>query len=168
MSLKEKVAYLKGLAEGLGLDSESKEGKLISVIIDTLSDMAEDIVELSENALDIGDELDSLSSDLADVEEFLFDDEYDDDDDYDDFFGFDDDDDDDDYDDDDFDDDECGCEFCSGGALSYETACPSCGAEIAFDESDLVHDSIKCPSCGEELEFEFDVDEEDEDEDEED
>ena len=37
MSLKEKVAYLKGLAEGLGLESESKEGKLLLCVIDTLS-----------------------------------------------------------------------------------------------------------------------------------
>ena len=32
--MKEKVAYLKGLAEGLGLDKEGKEGKIIAAMID--------------------------------------------------------------------------------------------------------------------------------------
>ena len=162
MSIKEKVAYLKGLAEGLGLNSETKVEKLISVIIDTLSDMADEIEELNENALDIGEELDAISDDLADVEEFLFDDDYDTDDDYDDF-DFDEDDDDDDHD------EHCGCAFCSGANISYEVACPACGAEIELDESDLALESVNCPACGEELEFDFDnvFDDEDLNEDEE-
>jgi len=166
MSIKERIAFLKGLAEGLGLNPESKVEKLISVIIDTLSAMADEIDELSENALDIGEELDAISDDLADVEEFLFDDDYDDDDDDDDFGDFDDfedDDDDDDDEDEDFDDDDSGCEFCSRDGFSYEVECPSCGAEIELHESDLILDSIKCTSCGEELEFDFDDDDDDED-----
>ena len=155
MSIKEKVAYLKGLADGLGLDSESKEGKLISVIIDTLSDMADEIDELGENALDLGEELDAISGDLADVEEFLFDDEFEDESDFDDFVGFGDDD-----DDDDDDDDGCDCGFCEVGDFSYEIECPSCGAEIVLDESSLASGSAICSSCGNELEFEFDDEDE--------
>ena len=164
MSLKEKVAYLKGLAEGLGLDSETKEGKIISIIIETLSIMAGEIEELSENALDIGEELDAISSDLADVEEFLYGDDDDiDDDDYDDFFDFDDDD----EDDDDDHDDECGCGFCGAGSFPIDVQCPFCGVEMELDETDLACESVKCPACGEELEFEFDsYDEDDEDDDE--
>jgi len=149
MSIKEKVAYLKGLAEGLGLDSGKKDEKLISAIIDTLSDIADEIEELNENALDIGEELDAISDDLAEVEDLLFGEDYDDNDDYDDF-DFDDDDDDDDYD------DECGCAYCSGASTSYEVACPACGAEIELNESDLALESVTCKKCGEELEFEFD------------
>jgi len=154
MSIQEKVAYLKGLSEGLGLDAESKEGKLFLTIIDTLSAMAEEIEELSENALDIGEELDAISDDLADVEEFLFDDDYTDND-----FG--------DFDDDDFDDDyepdDCGCAFCSGDDFSFQVECPNCGVEIEISEPDLIHGSATCSSCGEELELEFDdVDEDDE------
>ena len=153
MSTKEKVAYLKGLAEGLGLDSDSKADKLFSAIIDTLSDMSAEIEELNENALDIGEELDAISSDLADVESFLYDDDFDDDD-FDDFDIFDDDDED--------DDDDCDCELCKGGSLTYEVACPACGVEIELDEDDLELDSVKCPKCGEELEFDFDGDDDDE------
>ena len=70
MTISEKVAYLKGLAEGLNLDTEkSKEGKLISVMIGIL------------------EEIDVLSDDLSDVEDVVFDedeDEDEDDEDYDD------------------------------------------------------------------------------------
>ena len=160
MSLKEKVAYLKGLSEGMGFDDESKEGKLFSNIIDTLSAMAEEIEELSENALDIGEELDALSDDLADVEEMLLSNKDDDDDDDRYFFGgFD--------DDDDEDDDECNCIFCRGGDFSLDVECPKCGAEIELDESDLSAETATCSACGEVFELDFDdEDEDDEDDDE--
>ena len=157
MTTKEKVAYLKGLAEGVGLDSDSKEGKVISAIIDTLSTIADEIEELNENALDIGDELDAISNDLAEVEDFIYDSDFDEDDDYDfDIFG--------DEDDDDDDDDDCDCEFCNGESFSYEVACPACGAEMELEEDDLVRGSAKCAACGEELEFDFDSDDEDDEE----
>ena len=38
MTTSEKVAYLKGLAEGMEIDKETKEGKLLNVIIDILED----------------------------------------------------------------------------------------------------------------------------------
>ena len=147
MSIKEKVAYLKGLAEGLGLDSESKEGKLISIIIDTLADVSEELEALTENALDIGDELDALSDSLADVEDILYDDDYDfdDDDDYEDFDSF---------------DDECDCGCGCPSEIVYEVACPACDAEIVLEESSLAQGSTNCPSCGELLEFDFDEDDE--------
>ncbi|SHH93242.1 hypothetical protein SAMN02745823_01503 [Sporobacter termitidis DSM 10068] len=142
MTVSEKVAYLKGLAEGLGLDTETKEGKLISVIIDTLEDISLELEELNENALDIGDELDALSDDLSDVEEVIFGD----------------------GDDDDLDDDDDGCcddDCCCGEEdCAYEVTCPSCGEDIVIEESDLENGSITCPKCGDKLEFEFDEDDE--------
>ena len=157
MSLKEKVSYLKGLAEGFDIGIESKEGKLITTIIDTLALMADEIEELAENALDIGDELDALSDDLADVEEYVFD-EFEDDDDL--FY--------DDDDDDLFDDEEehgchshCFCNMCGGDDMTFDVICPACGTEIELDEADLSEDSINCPQCNELLEFEFEDDEED-------
>ena len=35
MEITEKVAYLKGLAEGMELDTDKKVGKLLAAIIDT-------------------------------------------------------------------------------------------------------------------------------------
>ena len=74
MTISEKVAYLKGLAEGLNLDTEkSKEGKLISVMIGILEEVGLSIEDLEENALALGEEIDVLSDDLADVESVVFD-----------------------------------------------------------------------------------------------
>lgn len=147
MTVSEKVAYLKGLAEGLGLDKETKEGKLISVIIDTLEDIALELEELNENALDIGDELDALSDDLADVEGVVFGDEEDED-----------------EEDDEDADDSCDCcddECCCGDdECAYEVTCPSCGEDIIIEETDLENGFITCPKCGDKLEFEFDEDDE--------
>ncbi len=74
MTISEKVAYLKGLAEGLNLDTEkSKEGKLISVMIGILEEIGLSIEDLEENAQALGEEIDVLSDDLADVESVVFD-----------------------------------------------------------------------------------------------
>ena len=87
MTISEKVAYLKGLAEGLNLDTEkSKEGKLISVMIGILEEVGLSIEDLEENALALGEEIDVLSDDLADVESEVFGEDEEDDDEEDDFF----------------------------------------------------------------------------------
>ena len=153
MTISEKVAYIKGLADGLALSDETKEGKVLKAVIDVLGDIASEIDDLNENQLDIGDELDALSEDLGDVEDIIFGD-LDDDDECcdDDCCCCDDDDDDDDEDEDD--DDE----------LEFEATCPECGADIALSEADLNKGSAKCPSCGELLEFEFDGEEDEEEE----
>ena len=72
MEISEKVAYLKGLAEGLNLDTDSKEGKLIAAIIDVLDDMAEKFAEIDDELCDVEDGLDAVSDDLSDVEETLY------------------------------------------------------------------------------------------------
>ena len=72
MEISEKVAYLKGLAEGLNLDTESKEGKLIAAIIDVLDDMAEKFADVEDELCDVEDGLDAVSDDLSDVEETLY------------------------------------------------------------------------------------------------
>ncbi len=80
MTISEKVAYLKGLAEGLDLDTEkSKEGKLISVMIGILEEIGLSIEDLEENTVALGEEIDALSDDLSDVEDVVFDEDEDDD-----------------------------------------------------------------------------------------
>ena len=128
MEIMEKVAYLKGLAEGLALDTDSKEGKLIAAIIDVLDDMAEEILELEEELSDVEDGLDAVSDDLSEVEEAILEMEEDEDDDY-----------------EELDEDE---EY-------FETTCPVCEEEIVFDEMTLEAGEILCPNCGEKLEFDL-------------
>ncbi len=144
MTTAEKVAYLKGLMEGMNIDRESNEGKLFSVIADILNDVALDIEELEGDIYDLGEDVDAISDDLSDVEDYLFEDEDDDDDDYDD--------DDDDYD---YDEDE--------EPLFFEVTCPACDNTITVDEDVLNLGAIQCPNCGEMLEFDIDEDDEEED-----
>ena len=72
MEITEKVAYLKGLAEGMELDTEKKEGKLLAAIIDVLDDMALEIEDLKDAQEELGDGLDAVSDDLEDVEDVVF------------------------------------------------------------------------------------------------
>ena len=83
MTISEKVAYLKGLADGLAIDTEkSKEGKLINEIIGILEEIGYSIEDLEDSAAALGEEIDAISDDLSDVEEVVFDDEQDEDDDF--------------------------------------------------------------------------------------
>ena len=46
--IKEKVAYLKGLTEGLGLDDTTSEGKVLLHIVEILDDMADALEGLAD------------------------------------------------------------------------------------------------------------------------
>lgn len=145
MTVSEKVAYLKGLCAGMELTEDSKEHKLLLAIIDTLETVAEKMDELDENALDLGEEIDAISDDLAEVEDIVFGED----------------------EDEDYEEDGCHCghhhyhyDDEDEEAALYEVKCPACGNEITVDEEVLDLGSIDCPKCGEKLEFEFD-DEED-------
>lgn len=144
MTTAEKVAYLKGLAEGFGLDPNAKEGKLLSVIADILEDLALDVEDIHDELAELEDGLDIVSEDLADVEELLFGDDEDPDDEY-----------------EDEDDDE---ELDTEGLTLYEAQCPTCGEYVTFEESVLEQGGIVCPACGESLEFELDPADGDEEE----
>ena len=72
MEISQKVAYLKGLAEGLALDTETKEGKLIAAIIDVLDEMSIRFEDIDDNLVDLEDGLDAVSDDLSEVEEALY------------------------------------------------------------------------------------------------
>ena len=45
MDICEKIAYIKGLAEGLSLDETTKEGKILAAVIDLLGDITEEICD---------------------------------------------------------------------------------------------------------------------------
>ena len=71
MEITEKVAYLKGLAEGMELDTEKKEGKLLSAIIDVLEDIALELEDIHDETSELADGLDAVSDDLEDVEDVV-------------------------------------------------------------------------------------------------
>jgi len=79
MGVSEKVAYLKGLMEGLKIDAESDSGKMFKAIIDVLDEVALEIEDLTDEVMEVGDGLDVVSDDLADIEEMVYDEDEDDD-----------------------------------------------------------------------------------------
>ena len=152
MTISEKSAYLKGLMDGLSLNTETDEGKMISAIVDLLGDMAKRIADIEETTIAISDELDEIEEDLDAIEDYILDEE-DEDEDYEDDF-----DDDDDYYDEDEDYDE-GFDFGDEETTIYEVKC-ACGEIIDFDEETLEKGSMVCPNCGETLEFSLEDEEE--------
>lgn len=166
MTIVEQAAYLKGLTEGLGVDPESKEGKLWGALCELVSDMAHEIEDLQATSLDYADVLDEISDELEYLEDLTCDLD-DDDDDH--FFeneraccggciGCCLDEDDDDYEEFDDDDDE----YCDYDGVLYDVTCPTCGEQLTFDEDTLSLGHMKCPECGEDLEFDLDDSPEDE------
>ena len=140
MTISEKSAYLKGLMDGLSLNTESDEGKMIAAIVDLLGDMAKRITDIEETTIAISDELDEIEEDLDAIEDFIldedeefeeedFDDEWDEDEDF-----------------------EEGFDFGDEETTIYEVQC-ACGEVIDFDEEVLEQGSMICPNCGETLEF---------------
>jgi len=149
MTISEKSAYLKGLMDGLNLDTEKAEGKMISAIVDLLGDVAKRLTDVEETTIAISDELDEIEEDLDAIEDYILDEE-----------------DEEDYDDDDFDyeddlddeDEEEGFDFGDEETTVYEVKC-ACGNIIDFDEETLEEGSIVCDKCGELLEFSLEEDE---------
>ena len=150
MTISEKSAYLKGLMDGLKLNTESDEGKMIAAIVDLLGDMSKRITDIEETTIAISDELDEIEEDLDAIEDFIMDE---DEDDFDDF---------EDYEDDEWDEDEDyeeGFDFGDEDSTIYEVEC-ACGEIINFDEEVLEQGSMVCPNCGETLEFSLDDEDE--------
>ena len=152
MTISEKAAYLKGLMDGLNLDTEKAEGKMISAIVELLGDVTKKLTDVEDTTIAISDELDEIEEDLDAIEDYILDEE----------------DEDEDWDDDDWDEDEdCDCDeagfdFGDEDSIIYEVKCV-CGNVINFDEETLDQGSIICDKCGETLEFTFDDEDEEED-----
>lgn len=131
MGITENAAYLKGLFDGYEVDTNTKEGKIISKMLDLMCDMADKITALEADNRELHEYVEELDQDLGEVEEEVF-----------------------------FCDDECDCDDCGDcdddydeyedDSEYYEMECPSCGEIICFDES-LTPDDVTCPACGEKI-----------------
>lgn len=73
-NIKERVAYLQGLTQGLNISSQSSEGKLLINIIDVLDDMAEEFNNIQMVQDDLETFVESLDEDLTDLEEEVYED----------------------------------------------------------------------------------------------
>lgn len=165
MKLTEKIAYMRGLFEGMQLDPNTKEGKAITYMAEVLSEAGEHIDKLESRVDELEELCDLLDEDLNAVEEDLYEDDDDEEDDEDS--------DDDDWDDYDWDEDDDE-DYSIGKVLpaeeprfdrgnedgfddfQYVVTCPSCKQDVSLTEYDLEEGSMDCPHCGELLEFDYD------------
>ena len=131
MTITEKAAYLKGLAEGMNL-GESDNEKLFKAIIDTIDEIALSIDDLDAEHEELAERVDEIGEGLAAVEDEVYDDCCCD--------------------------DGCDDDCCCGDDDFYEVTCPACNETICVDLDSLDSDSIVCPNCGTELEFDFEDD----------
>ncbi len=138
MTLTEKAAYLKGLRDGMNLNTDSNEGKLLNALIDLVSDMALTVEDLEETTLAISDELDEVEDEIDEIESYLDED-----------FSF------------GFDDEEDGDLFPDEDG-TYELKCPNCEETIVVDEEALENGFV-CPECGAQLDFDIEDEEDGED-----
>ena len=127
MTITEKTAYIKGLAEGLDIDKSTKEGKLLLAIIDMISDMAEDVTDIAEDVEYLDESIEELDEDLGALEEYVYDC--------------------------DCDCDDCDCDDCDDCCDCededfFEVECPSCGETVCFDSS-IDPENLTCPACNE-------------------
>ncbi|HWJ03228.1 MAG TPA: AraC family transcriptional regulator [Verrucomicrobiae bacterium] len=118
--LTEKAAYLQGLAEGLDLGKDSKEGKVINGMIDLIHELAHSINNLRSAHVDLEDYVETIDEDLYDLEDEVYEESMDMDvlDDYDDDY--------------------------------VEVECPTCQETVCFepeilDDEDIVE--VTCPNC---------------------
>lgn len=130
MYINERVSYIQGLADGLGIDDATKEGKVIRAILDLLEDMCDEITAIDEACAELGEQVDAVDEDLSAIEDDFYGDDYlDEDDEYEEIDG-----------------------------EVYEVECPECHDIIYLDESMLEDEEMRCPNCGTLLEFEFECD----------
>ena len=70
-----KLAYLKGLAEGLKISDETPEGQLLLKLLDVVSDIADELEEVEDLHDELELRVDEIDEDLADLEDFVFEDD---------------------------------------------------------------------------------------------
>ena len=139
METTESLGYLKGLLDGLDLDENKKETKVFKAIVDVLTNLTEDVDDMTEGMELLAEQIDGVDDDLADLEEYVYD----------------------------YDDDCCGCDCCGDDDDEYEVTCPNCGEDIVVDYDTVMEGNFECPNCGETLQFEFECDDDEAQDDEE-
>ncbi len=138
-NLTDRVAYLKGLADGMKLTEDTNEHKLLLKMLDVLEALADETDNVSRQQEEISDFLENIDEDLSELEDFVYDEEngcacghhhlHEDDDDED-------------------------------ALIEYE--CSHCGFKAQLDMDDFDYDEeFLCPRCGQPF---FEEDDEDDSE----
>lgn len=68
MELSKKVAYLKGLMEGLKIDDSTNEGKILTIMADILDEMSATVEDIAEEVDETVELVDTLDEDLGEAD----------------------------------------------------------------------------------------------------
>ncbi len=121
MTISEKVAYIQGLYDGLGLDGEkSGQDRILAEVLDVLREVGQRLEDVDAAMDGFNEELDALGDAVSDLEDAVFDDEDEEDAEFED------------VDDEDF----------------FEIPCPTCGEDLVVDDEALAAGVVDCPACG--------------------
>ena len=137
MSLTERAAYLRGLADGRKLGEDpTEEGKVLLAVLDVLGDIAANVEANNESISALADELDELDDVVSGMEEVLLgEDAFEDD------------------ADEEADDEEI---------VEYELECPECGKPVVLDEETIEDGEVVCPHCQQKLTIDIGFEDEEE------
>ncbi|SMB94790.1 hypothetical protein SAMN00017405_0274 [Desulfonispora thiosulfatigenes DSM 11270] len=127
--LQSSISYLRGLADGMDLSENSKEGKIIMGILKVLEDMSDSILDIEDSQDDLEHYIETIDEDLNDLEVDYYGDE----------------------------DCDCGCE-CDDDYLEVECPiCHDsvCIDSNILDDDSKISD-LSCPNCDESI---FDAEE---------
>ena len=135
--LKERVSYLKGLAEGMQISDATNEGKLLKAILEVLDDVALAVDDVEEVQEQLTEQIDEIDEDLSEIESLIYDEE-----------------------------DECCEEECCDEEedgeeeeeIDAEFDCPHCGETVNLEDAYMKKDSVLCPHCNKEIEIEWTCD----------
>ncbi len=132
--LTNRAAYIKGLADGMKLDKETTEGRLLDEIINLLSETTAELDSIDQEQGFIADKIDELEEEVDVIGNEVFDDyaDYDDEDEF-----------------------QITCENCGEEIIvteddldEGEVVCPNCGEIIEFDfDCDCEGCDGDCDSC---------------------
>lgn len=75
-SIISKVSYLSGLVDGLEINKDTKEGKVLIEVVNVLKDMAQEISHISDSQKDMEEYIDAIDEDLSELQGGIYDDEY--------------------------------------------------------------------------------------------
>ena len=134
MTISEKVAYIQGMFDGMGLDkSESGEAKVLAEVLDVLREVGDQLDTVDATLDEFGEEIDAISDDLADVEAIVGED----------------------------DEDDCccahdlGCDDDLDDEDFFEVDCPNCGESLVIDDEVLEAGVMDWPKWGQKLALDF-------------
>ncbi len=120
MTINEKISYIKGMFDGMGLDTEkSKEAKIIGSILEVLGEIGVTLEDIDSSFDAVDEEINAMADSLSELEEAVFDDE----------------------------DNDSGCRCDLDEDDFFEVDCPGCGEPLCIDSDVLEEENIQCPSC---------------------